>query len=71
MPTYPNYIEGWNVETTHPIEETEEGPLCEICLNGIQPAVNFAADWGSTDFGAQTTDAEGNSHMIVVRMIQP
>lgn len=71
MPMYPGWIEGWNVETTHPIEETEEGPICETCLNAVQPAVNFAVDWGWTAFQAQITDSEDTVHTIVVRAIEP
>ena len=71
MPIYRAYREGWDVETTHPVEETEEGPICSTCLNGIEPAIAFAIDWGSTAFGAQTTDPDGTTHMIVVRQIQP
>lgn len=67
MPIYPGYVEGWNVETTHPIEETEEGPICETCLNGVEPAIAFATDWGSNAFQAQMSDSEGVTHTIVVR----
>lgn len=71
MHLYPGYVEGWNVETTHPIEETEEGPICLTCQNGVAPAIAFATDWGSTAFQAQTFDDEGTSHVIVVRQIAP
>lgn len=71
MPTYPAYTEGWNVETTHPIEETEEGPACSTCLNAVEPAIAFAIDWGSNAFSAQSTDAEGITHTVVVRAIEP
>lgn len=69
MPIYPGYVEGWDVETSHPIEETEEGPICEICLNGVAPAIAFATDWGATAFQAQSPGDEGTMHTIVVRQV--
>lgn len=68
---YPEYAPGWNVETTHPVVETEEEPVCETCLNGIAPAIAFALDWGATDFGATSTDPDGTVHTVVVRQIAP
>jgi hypothetical protein len=71
MPTYPNYIEGWDVETTHPIEETEEGPICTTCLDAVQPVVNMAVDWGTPANGSQIQDSDGTIHLIVVRSNTP
>jgi hypothetical protein len=66
---------GWNVETTHPVEEgqSESEPLCPAgnCITGIDPAIAFATDWGSTAFQAQTTDGDGNNHVVVVRAVEP
>lgn len=66
---------GWDVETSHPVEEgqSESEPLCVTadCINGIDPAIAFATDWGSSAFQAQTTDGDGNTHTIVVREIAP
>ena len=65
----------WNVETTHPVEEGQSPtePLCVSgdCITGIDPAIAFAIDWGSTAFQAQTQDAQGNVHTIVVRQVTP
>lgn len=69
MHLYPVWSEGWNVETLHPIEETEEGPICTSCLDAVQPTINFAADWGSTAHQAQFTDADAETHTVVVRQI--
>lgn len=69
MPLYPGWAEGWNVETTHPIEETEEGPLCTTCLDAVQPAINMAIDWSSPAHGSQLQDPDGTVHLIVVRQI--
>lgn len=71
MPTYPNYIEGWDVETTHPIEETEEGPIDQTCLDAVQPAVNMAIDWQSPAHSSQMTDQDGTIHLVVVRSNTP
>lgn len=60
---------GWNVETSHPIEENDEAPVCETCLNTVDPTIAFAADWGSTAHGHTMTDSDGNSHTVVVRQI--
>ena len=61
---------GWNVETTHPTEAPDgDVPVCGDCSSGIDPAIAFAVDWGSTAFQAQTTDAEGNTHTVVVRAV--
>lgn len=71
MPTYPGYVEGWDVETTHPIEETEEGPLCTTCLDTVQPTINRAIDWGDSATGHQITDQDGTVHVITVRRVEP
>lgn len=55
--------DGWNVETTHDIE------IDQPCADGIDPAIAFATDWGSSAFQAQTVDNEGIWHTIVVRQI--
>ena len=68
---YPEWTEGWNVETTHPITESEEGPICSTCLDAIAPASAFAIDWGSPAHGSQITDPDSTVHMIVVRQITP
>lgn len=66
---------GWNVETSHPVEEgqSESEPLCPTaaCVDGIDPAIAFATDWGSTAFQAQTSDPDSTVHTIVVRQIAP
>lgn len=69
MPTYPAYTPDWNVETTHPIEETEEGPICASCLSMVQPAIDTATDWDSVAFGSQMEDAQGTTHVVSVRRI--
>lgn len=69
MYLYPEYAPNWDVETSHPIEETEEGPIDETCLNAVEPAIAFATDWGSSAFQAQTTDPDGTVHTVVVRQI--
>lgn len=63
---------GWNVETTHPTEEgqSDTEPLCSDCSTGIEPAIAFATDWGSTAFQAQTTDENGTNHIVVVRAVE-
>lgn len=71
MYLYPAWVAGWNVETSHPVEETEEGPICTACLDAIEPTIAFAVDWGSTAFQAQFTDSEGAPHTVVVRAIEP
>lgn len=71
MPTYPGWVSGWDVETTHPIEETEEGPLCTTCLDAVQPAVNMAVDWQTPAHSSQMQDQDGTTHTVVVRQIVP
>lgn len=60
---------GWNVETTHPVEEPQEGPFCATCLNAIEPGIAWAIDWGSVAYGNQINDPDGTVHLIVVRQI--
>jgi hypothetical protein len=66
---------GWNVETTHPVEEgqSESEPLCptSACIDGIDPAIAFATDWGSPAHGNQITDPDSTVHMIIVRQVEP
>jgi hypothetical protein len=69
MYLYPAYVEGWNVETSHPIEENEEEPICPLCLNAVAPIVAFAADMESVAHQHSFTDGNGNQHIIVVRQI--
>lgn len=71
MPTYPGWFEDWNVETSHPIEETEEGPICTTCLDTVQPTINRAIAWGEMATGHQITDPDSTIHLIVVRKQQP
>lgn len=59
---------GWDVETSHPTEAPDgDTPVCEQCSNMIDPAIAFAADWGSSAFQAQTTDPDSTVHTVVVR----
>jgi len=71
MPIYPGYVAGWDVETTHPIEETEEGPLCTTCLDAVQPTINRATEWSDTAAGHQITDSDSTVHLIMVRQVTP
>ena len=58
---------GWNVETTHPIEPGEDGPVCEVCASLVAPTTAFAEAQGSTAHGHMEPEGDGTSHLIVVR----
>ena len=57
---------GWTVETAHPTDEADPA-YCATCHGMIQPAIDFATDWGSNAFGAAMTDDEGIEHRVTVR----
>ena len=59
---------GWTIETTHPVDEADPD-FCDICANGVAPAVAFAADNGSTAYGSQLADPNGGYHLVVVRAV--
>lgn len=69
MYLYPAWTEGWNVETTHPIEENEAEPICTLCANAVAPAVAFAVEIEALGYQHSFTDSNGNNHVIVARPV--
>lgn len=60
---------GWNVESTHPVTEDADAPLCATCSEAIDYAIRIAVYGESEAHSHTVTDANGDVHTVTVRKI--